>query len=128
MADDTPTPGPIAPAPLDPEALQDYITALEQLHDLLDEAYWVATTIEAKDAINGLSQAVFDILTTLHEQAIQANTPQYTALKATVDAVNAKLQTVQGQINDWIHKIDVAGQVVAGIAQAVALAAKVFTL
>jgi|ERR1700677_1121637 hypothetical protein len=116
------------PAPLDGQALQDYITSLEQLHDLLDDGFWAATTIEAKDAINELSQAVFEILTTLEQQTIESATPEYVALKGTVDAVNAKLQIVQGQINAWIHKIELANQVAEAIAQAVALAAKVFAL
>jgi hypothetical protein len=119
---------PSDPAPLDPQALNDYIDALEQLHDLLDDAYWAATTIDAKDAFNGLSQAIFDILTTLEAGAIESATPQYVALKADVDAVNTKLDAVQVQVNNWIHKIDLANKVVGAMAQGVALAAKVFTL
>jgi hypothetical protein len=125
----TPTPtSPPVPAPLDPQALKDYTASLEQLHDLLTNAYWVATSIEAKDALTGLSQAVFDILTTFEQEEIETATPEYVALKGTVNAVNVKLQAVQTQINDWIHKIDVATKVVGAIAQALALAAKVFTM
>lgn len=123
-----PAPPTPTPAPLDPQALTDYIAALEQLHDLLDDAFWAASTMEAKDVFHGLSQAIFDILTPLEAGAIESATPQYVALKADVDAVNTKLQSVQGQVNDWIHKIDLANQVVGAMAQGIALAAKVFTL
>ncbi|HEX3720946.1 MAG TPA: hypothetical protein VH595_23590 [Verrucomicrobiae bacterium] len=125
-----PDPAPPTPtsAPLDPQALKDYIDGLEQLHDLLDDAYWAATTIDAKDAFNGLSQAIFDILTTLEAGEIESATPQYVALKADVDAVNTKLDSVQVQVNGWIHKIALANQVVGAMAQGIALAAKVFTL
>jgi hypothetical protein len=117
-----------ASTPLDPQSLQDYTTALEQLHDLLDDAYWSATTIEAKDAINDLSQSIFEILTTLEQQAIQTATPEYIALKSTVDAVNANLQVFQGKVNGWIQKIDIANKVLSAIAQAVAQAGKVFAI
>ena len=120
-----PSPG---PAPLDPQALTAYTASMEQLHDQLTSAYWYATTVDAKDALTGCSQAVFDILTTLEQEVIETATPEYAALKNDVTAVNTKLQSVQTQINDWIHKIDVAGQVISAIAQAVALAGKVFTL
>ncbi|MGA2802311.1 MAG: hypothetical protein ABSE97_08105 [Verrucomicrobiota bacterium] len=105
-----------------------YQQSLQRLYNLLNQAYWVASTIEAKDAINGLAQAVSDILTTLNQGALDSSTTQYTILKANVAAVNAKLQSVQTQISDWIHVISVATQVTNAMDQAINLAAKVFTV
>jgi hypothetical protein len=105
---------------------EDYEQALQELYDLLDQAYWVASTIEAKDALNGLSQAVDDILTTLHQGALDTNTNTYTTLKTTVAAVNAKLSSVQNQINNWIHVIKIATQISGKIDQVINSAVKVF--
>jgi len=102
-----------------------YRDSLQKLYNLLNQAYWVASTIEAKDAINGLAQAVSDILTVLNQGALETNTAQYTTLKATVGMVNAKLQSVQSQINNWVHVISIAAQVTSAIDNAIDLAAKV---
>lgn len=104
----------------------DYQKALQALYDLLNQAYWYASTIEAKDALNGLAQAVSEILTTLNQGALDSNTAAYATLKSDVDAVNTKLNSVQTQINNWIHAISIATQVTGAIDQAVNEAAKVF--
>jgi hypothetical protein len=114
--------------PISPADQSSYQDALQQLYDTLNQAYWVATTIDAKDAINGAAQAVSDILTTLNQGALDSNTAQYTTLKSTVTAVNNKLITIKSQVNNWIHAISVAGQVAGAIDQALNLAAKVFSV
>ncbi len=103
-----------------------YQQALQQLYDSLNQAYWVASTIEAKDAIHGLAQAAYDILTALNQGALDTDTAQYATLKTNVDAVNAKLTAVQAQINSWIHVIALATQLTGAIDKALGLAAKVF--
>jgi hypothetical protein len=102
--------------------------SLQQLYDLLDQAYWVASTIEAKDAINGLTQALHGILTTLNQGALDDATAEYATLKATVAAVNSKIESVQAQINNWIHVVSLATQIAGAMDQALSACAKVFAL
>src|SRR5579884_1951998 len=103
--------------PPSPTTQADYESALQKLYDLLNNAYWLASDIGSKDAINGAAQAISDILTTLNQGALDANTEAYAGLKISINAVNAKLQTVQAQINNWVHVISVAGQVASAIDQ-----------
>lgn len=111
---------------ISPDAQNQYQQALQSLYNVLNQAYWYASTIDAKDAINGLAQAVSDVLTTLNQGALDSNSAQYTSLNTTVKAINDKLQTVQTEINDWVHAISIATQVTNAIDQAVSTAAKVF--
>jgi hypothetical protein len=103
----------------------DYQNSLQELYDLLQKTYWIASTIEAKDAINGLAQAASEILTTLNQGELDTATSQYTALKSTIVRVNAKLQTVHAQVDGWIHAISVAAEVTEAIDKTVNLATKV---
>jgi|ERR1017187_3771812 hypothetical protein len=113
-------------ADIDPASLADYRVALQDLCDQLNQAYPVAATLEAKDAIRGLTESIFDILTTLNQADIASNTPQYAAIKTTIGAVNQQLQKVQSQIDDWIHVVSVSVQLNNAIGKAIDLASKVF--
>jgi len=103
-----------------------YQQSLQTLEDLLDNAYWSATSIQAKDAITSLTQNISDILTTLNQGALDTNSASYTPLKAAVSAANTKLQTAQTQINNWVHVITVATQVTSAIDQVINQYAKMF--
>ena len=110
-----------------PQADQDaYRTQLLNLEEILDNAYWNATSGQAKDAIIGLTQNIADIITSLDQAALDTTTAQYATLKATVGSVNAKLKNAQDQINTWVHVVGVAAQVVGAIAQVLIQTAKVF--
>ena len=100
--------------------------SLQSLYDLLNKAYWYPSTIEAKDAINGSAQAVFQIITVLNQAALDSDSDQYKALKITVTAVNKKLTSVPAQIDNWIHDVGIATQVASVIDQALGYAKTVF--
>ena len=110
-----------------PQADRDaFRQALQNLEQILDNAYWQATSLQAKDAINGLTQNIADIITSLNQSALDSTTAEYAELKATVDQVNTKLTVAQDQINNWVHVVDVSKQVVDAISQALTFAAEVF--
>ena len=114
--------------PITDTDIDDYRNALSDLHDQLNQAYWYASTIEAKDALNGLSQAVADILTEVNVEALDENTDKYKPLKEKIDAVNKKLKSVKAQIDGWVHAISIATEVVKIIDQALAQCAKLYPI
>ena len=110
---------------IDPALLAEYREALQDLYDQLDRACPAAATLEAKDAIRGLTESIFDILTALNQADIASNAPQYAAIKTTIRDVNQQLQRVQGRVDDWIHVVSVSAQVTHAIGRAIELASKV---
>jgi hypothetical protein len=120
-------PAPIPPVPPPPTAtdVDNYRTSLIDLLNLLWDALRRPSSDDAGDRIMDLAENVSDILTKLNQAALNANTAQYTALKPSVDAVNAQLTSAQKQINDWVQVASVASQIASAIGQAINLAAKV---
>src|SRR5690349_1462458 len=90
---------------------QDLRDAYFDLYNALNDAYWAASTIEDKDLIHGLAEAAFEIMSDLNAADIKSRNDEYANLTKTVTVVNAKLQTLQDQINSIIHNIGVATSV-----------------
>ena len=108
------------------ESQQSLADALQDLYETLDKAFWVASTIEAKDMIRGLSEAVFDALTDLNRLDISSRTTDYQPIKTSITRINAKLDTLKSQIDQLVHEMQIAAQVAAAIDTAVSAAAKFF--
>lgn len=99
-------------------------TPLQELYDLLDEAYWAATSIEAKDRFRGISEVISDILTDFNRADISARTKEYLALKKEIVNVNKKLKKLKKEIDDLIKKVKLAGKVAKAIDKVINIAAK----
>ena len=110
---------------INPDLLEDYRQALQNLYDQLSQAFPVAATVEAKDAIRDLAESVFDILTVLNQADIASNKSQYAAVKADIGGVNRRLRQVQGRLDDWIHVVSVSAQIGDAIDKAIDLASRV---
>jgi ribosome-associated translation inhibitor RaiA len=110
---------------INPALLADYREALQDLYDQLVRVCPAAATLEAKDAIRGLTESIFDILTTLNRADIASNTPQYAAIETAIRGLNQQLQKMQGRMDDWIHVVSVSEQVTHAIGRAIDLALKV---
>lgn len=114
------------PAPISPS--QQLNDAYSKLLDDLNDAFWAANTLEAKDQIKGFSEIVTDVITTLDATDLSTRDAQFAAAQTQVTSVNKQLQTLQQQINGIISKINTATAIVSDVTQAISLAAKVFTL
>lgn len=106
-----------------PQQLED---ALQELYDLLNDAYWEASTIEGKDLISGCAQGVFDVLTQLHRQDFSARTQEFNQLAEQVKQVNKKLTQLKQEIDTIIQRIATATQVVGSINKVINLAGSLF--
>jgi hypothetical protein len=105
---------------------QEVHDAYQALYETLNDAYWAASTIEAKDRLHGLAESVFDIVTDLNRAEIKKRTAEYQATAKQVTAVSDKLATLKTDIRQLIHRVEVAGQVANAIDQAIRLASKFF--
>ena len=100
--------------------------AYAALYKYLDDAYWAASTIEGKDFIRGAADAVSDCVTALDVEDIKSRTADFKRLSEQVQMTQTKLNKLKEQIDDIIHKVDVAKSVTDAIGKAVSLAAKFF--
>lgn len=100
--------------------------AMQSLYDTLTEAYWTASTIEAKDRIYGAEEVVFDILTELQREDLEANTAAFKAAAEKVVAVMGKVEQLKQDIDKLIHAMKVAVKVTAALDKGVQLATKYF--
>ncbi|GJQ60440.1 MAG: hypothetical protein D8M57_16065 [Candidatus Scalindua sp. AMX11] len=104
----------------------DLRAAYQDLYDHLDDAYWAATTIEAKDKIRGISEVVSDLLTDMNQADLSLRTEQYLSLKKSIKGVNKNLDKLKKEIDDIIKKVKLARQILNVIDKALDTAAKFF--
>ncbi len=102
------------------------LDAVQELYDSLTEAYWAASTIEAKDRIYGAEEVVFDILTQLQREDLESNTAAFKAAAGKVEAVIGKVEQLKQDIDKLVHAMKVAVKVTAALDKGVQLAIKYF--
>jgi DNA repair exonuclease SbcCD ATPase subunit len=107
---------------------QELQNAFQQLYDGLTQAYWSASTIEAKDRIYGVEEVVFDVLTDLAREDLDSRTQVYEDVAINVKSALTKLDRLKEDIDQLIHAVKVASEVAGVIDKAVKLATKFFGL
>ena len=105
---------------------QDICDSFQELYNRLTEGYWAATTIEDKDRIRGLADAISDILTELNKEDIESRDNDFRALTATVQEIIPRLDKLKDQIDQIIHAVKIANNVAKAIDKALELAGKYF--
>jgi hypothetical protein len=99
------------------------VDAYQVLYDTLGRAYWDASTIDAKDLIQGARESIYDIITELDEAQLNANATALLALQPKIDDTNAALNKIKDSINEITKNISTAATVVSAISKVVALIA-----
>jgi hypothetical protein len=92
------------------------------LYDILGRAYWEASDVTAKDTIQGVRDAIYEILTDLNRAKLDANTALFLALKSKIRDSNKALEEVKDRINTITKNISTASSVIAAIAKVVSIA------
>jgi peptidoglycan hydrolase CwlO-like protein len=105
---------------------QDLNDAYSELLDDLNEAYWAAGTLEAKDKIKGYLDTITDTITALDAADLSLRDTAYDVLNTKVTTVNTQLQMLQNQISSLINRINTAASVVSDISKVVSIAARIF--
>jgi cobalamin biosynthesis Mg chelatase CobN len=111
---------------IDTTNLTAYRDTMQELFNLLNQAYNSAPSLDAEIAINDLADAVSAILTQLNQQGLADDTAQLEALQPSVDAVNTQLATAQAQVNNWVKDLGDAAQIAGVMDKAVQLAGTIF--
>jgi hypothetical protein len=100
----------------------------QTLYNNLTTAYWAANTIQDKDRIHGVMDLVFETLSALNLDVLEANSAAFKLLSTKVKATNDQLTALKATIDKLIAAVTVATQVATAIDQTLALAAKFFAL
>lgn len=116
--DSAPTAAALPPALTNPDTIETYKT----LYDLLGRAYWEASDIKAKDTIQGARDSIYQILTSLNEAKLDANTQLFLALKSKIKETNKALSKIQDKINNITKNISTASSVIAAITKVISIA------
>jgi len=100
--------------------------AYQELYNAITDAYWAASTIQDKDRLMGLSEAVYNILTKLNADGIRSRSVEYADVREGVNEVNGRLSKLADDIATIVHRVNVAAQVTNGISKALDFSAKFF--
>jgi hypothetical protein len=121
-----PAVGPIE-IPATPPSLAnpDTIVTYKALYDMLGRAYWEASDINAKDTIQGVRDAIYDILTDLNIAQLKANTALYLAVMPKIRHTNAALGKIKDDISSITKNINTAATVMASITKVLAIIGKI---
>lgn len=108
---------------------RDDIEALQKtfgdLYAKLNSAYWAASTIEAKDQIHGAIDVVNGVLDQLDQAGLEADNEAIKELTDSLQVVNKDLDDLQEQLDQIVHNVKVAAEVVGAIDKAVSIAGKI---
>jgi hypothetical protein len=111
------TPSQVPPMLTNPNSVQAY----QELYEALGRAYWDATDIQSKDTVQGVREAVYDIITNLDEAQLDANTAKFLALVPTIKSANAAIAKIQDRIDQITKNINTAASVIAAISKVLSL-------
>lgn len=100
--------------------------AFSHLYDSLNDAYWAASTIEAKDRIAGVRDQVYEVTMDLVGQDIKSRTADFEAVSARVSDVNTRLKALSIDIGSLVARVSAVNAVVTDITQVLKLAKAFF--
>jgi hypothetical protein len=105
--------------------VQDLNDAYSELLNDLNDAYWAASSMDAKDQLYGFIEAITSLVTQLNAADLTSRDAAYSALAVQVASANKQLGVLQKQINSLINRINTVAKIVADVDKVVAIAAKV---
>jgi hypothetical protein len=97
------------------------VQAYQNLYDTLGKAYWEASDLQSKDTVQGVREAIYNIITNLDETELQTNTSAFLALVPSIKNTNNALKNIQTSINNITKNISTAASVVAAIGKVLSI-------
>ena len=107
---------------------RDVYDAFQQLYQQLSDGYWASTSIDAKDRIRGLADAVSEILTELNRDDIESRTDDFKTLTDIVKVITPRLAILGKEIDQVIYAVKIGQNVAKAVDTAIGLAAKYFKI
>ncbi len=115
--------------PTDDAVLKDLIpkllAAFQELYDELNRAFWVATTIETKDRLHGLAEAVFKIITDINRGDFGSRTKEFRKFLESTAPVKKRLEMLRDDVDKIIHSVAVAAQLLKSVTKVLNLIAPI---
>lgn len=99
--------------------------AFDKLYTSLNDAYWAASTMEAKDQIHGAKDLVSQVLDQLVHAHLQSNNAAMEGLTESLNSSIKDLKDLQGQVDQIVHSVSVADSALQAIDDALTVAGKV---
>lgn len=100
--------------------------ALQQLHLVLDDAYWAAINTEDKDRISGVKALVYDLSMEMFQLEIEDRTAELKDLRGEMNDAVKSIKKIKQDIDDLIKAVKTATKVAKAVDQVVEAAAKIF--
>jgi|ERR1039458_9031123 hypothetical protein len=108
---------------------QDDLAALRKafygLYNSLNDAYWAASTVEAKDQIHGAKDLVNQVLDTLDQADLEADNAAIATLTQSLNASIKDLSDLQKDLDAIVHNVAIASTAMQAIDAALTVAGKV---
>jgi hypothetical protein len=111
--------------PGSPLTVKDLSDAYSDLLDDLNDAYWAASSIDTKDQIYGMIEAVGGIISELDSADLNSRDAAYGVLVTNIASLNKQLEALQKGINSLISRINTSASVISDITKILSVAAKI---
>jgi chaperonin cofactor prefoldin len=112
-------------SPSDVDTLQ---STFHELRDKLNDAFFAATTTEAKDAIEGPLDTIDDVLDNLDKADLESDNAAIQSLSKALSDSTKQLQDLQKQLDKIVHSEAIVADVIGGIDKALSVAKVVMPL
>jgi hypothetical protein len=110
-------------------ASQDDLAALQKLfytlYNSLNDAYWAASTGEAKDEIHGAQDVVNQVLDTLDTADLESDNAAMATLTQNLKDSMKDLSDLQNKLNAIVHSVAIANTAIQAITDALTAAGKI---
>ena len=107
----------------------DELAALQKefytLYNSLNNAYWAASTIEAKDQIHGAKDLVDEVLDILDHADLESDNDAIANLTQTLKHSIKDLSDLQNKLDAIVHNVAIANSVIQAINTALTVAGKI---
>lgn len=108
-----------------PNEITELQKAFYALYNSLNDAYWAASTVEAKDQIHGAKDLVESVLDIIDRADLEADNAAMANLRESLKSSMKDLGDLQKQLDAIVHNVAVATTALQAIDKALTIAGKV---
>lgn len=100
---------------------EEFYIALGECYNALNDAYWAASTIDAKDIILGCMRHISDLRDIMLLQKLDERTAAFKEAEEQISVGNKRLEKLKEEIDNLINKIDAITKVINTIGKILSL-------
>jgi chromosome segregation ATPase len=110
------------------DELNDLQRAFYSLYNKLTDAYWAASTVEAKDEIQGARDLIDQVLDMLDRADLENDNAAAQQLTVVLQASDKDLRDLQTKLDTIVHNVGVASTAIQAIGTALTAAGKLMAI